>query len=205
MYFFSTPDIIFLLLYYLSTWSCWLDWCVLTWVWPARSRTGAPWSRGPPGRASLQCWCCRWSEACWPASCSPLQSWGAGIHSPSLSAASPPPSAASWTPASGCLWPRRPGPVGGSGNRAHSSWTRRPWPCPPSQPPDEAKAIRGSHHTEITECDLKLNESIDYNCQAVKMFAQINCFQCGLGSLQDCVWLENKRRMHTALSFVFLP
>lgn len=123
--------------------------CLLTWVWPGRSRVVASWSRGPPGPASPRCWCWRRSEACWPASCSPLQSLGVCTRFPSLSAASPPPSAASWTPSSVCRSPRPPGPSGGSVDMAHSSWTRRPWPCSSSQPPAEGEVITGGQHTDM--------------------------------------------------------
>lgn len=108
-------------------------WCQLTWGWPVHSRMGAPWSTGPPGPDAPRCWCCRRFAACWPASCSPPRSSGVYTHSPSLSAASPPPSAASWAPTSECRWPHQPGHGGGCGNEDHSSWTRRPCPCPPSQ------------------------------------------------------------------------
>lgn len=148
---------------------------VLTWGWPCRSRTGAPWSRGPPGRASRRCWCCRRSGACWPASCSPLRSWGAGTRSPSPSAASPPPSAASWTPASASRWPRRPGPAGGSGKTSHSRWTRRPWPCSPSQPPNVRQG----------ESQVLIKMKWGDMTWTFKMFAPINWFESGF--LQGCV------------------
>lgn len=102
------------------------DLCLLTLGWPSHSRTEALWSRGLPGPASPRCWCWRRSEACWPASCSPRRSSGGGTRSPFPSAASLFPLAASWAPALRCRWPHPPGPCGGSGSKAHSSWTRRP-------------------------------------------------------------------------------
>lgn len=135
---------------------CWF--LSLTWVWPARSRTGAPWRTDPPAPASPRCWCWRRSAACWPASCNPRRSSGAGIRSPSPAAASPSPSAASWAPASGCRWPRRLGPCGGSGNAARSSWTRRPWPYPLLQFP--AKKINANIMKRLIKTrfrDLKSN------------------------------------------------